>query len=53
MNSFLLHYANNLSKDDSHTIDLSALEQEIKSIKGIGEKRAEEVMKIIKKHLDV
>ncbi len=53
MNAFLLRYADNLSKDDSHTIDLGALEQEIKSIKGIGEKRAEEVMKIIEKHLGV
>ncbi len=53
MNAFLLRYADNLSKDDSNTIDLSALEQEIKSIKGISEKRAEEIMKIIERHLGI
>lgn len=47
MNAFLLRYAENLSKDGSHTIDLSVLELEIKSIKGIGKKRAEEIMRII------
>lgn len=53
MNAFLLRYADNLSKDDSHTIDLGALEQEITSVKGIGEKRAEDIMQIIEKHLGV
>jgi hypothetical protein len=36
---------------DSHVIDLLRLEQDIKSIKGIGAKKAEEVMTVIEKHL--
>ncbi len=44
-----MRYAENLTKDGS-VIDLQKLEQDIKSIKGIGEKRAEEVMVIIERH---
>ena len=52
LQGFLMCYAENLTKD-SPVIDLQKLEQEIKSIKGIGEKRAEEVMAVIEKHLGV
>lgn len=38
---------------DSKTLDLRAVEADIKAIKGIGEKRAEEIMKIFEKHLGV
>lgn len=51
LNAFLLHYAEGLN--NSHTIDLNILETEIKAVKGIGEKRAEEIMNIIEKHLGV
>ncbi len=40
LQGFLMRYAENLTKD-SPVIDLQKLEQDIKSIKGIGEKRAE------------
>lgn len=52
LQGFLMRYAENLTKN-SHVIDLPKLEQDIKSIKGIGEKRAEEVMAVIEKHLGV
>ena len=52
LQGFLMRYAENLTKD-SPVIDLPKLEQDIKSIKGIGEKRAEEVMNVIERHLGV
>ena len=52
LQGFLMRYAENLTKD-SPVIDLPKLEQDIKSIKGIGEKRAEEIMNMIEKHLGV
>ncbi|HRU98788.1 MAG TPA: hypothetical protein P5092_15305 [Ruminococcus sp.] len=41
------------ASDDDSTLDLRAVESEIKAIRGIGEKRAEEIMKIFEKHLGV
>lgn len=52
LQGFLMRYAENLTKD-SPVIDLHILEQDIKSIKDIGEKRAEEVMRVVEKHLGV
>lgn len=52
LQSFLMRYAENLT-NDIPVIDLQKLEQDLKFIKGIGEKRAEEVMRVIEKHLGV
>ena len=52
LQGFLMRYAENLTKD-SPVIDLLKLEQDIKSIKGIVERRAEEVMTVIERHLGV
>ena len=41
------------STTDDNTLDLCAVEAEIRSIRGIGEKRAEEIMTIIEHHLGV
>ena len=41
------------ASDDDSTLDLRAVESEIKAIRGIGEKRAEEIMKIFEKHLGI
>ena len=38
---------------NDNTLDLRAVEAEIRSIRGIGEKRAEEIMLIFEKHLGV
>ena len=37
--------------DDDKTLDLRAVEADIKKIRGIGEKRAEEIMSIFERHL--
>lgn len=52
LQAFLVRYAENLT-NDSPVIDLQKLEWDIKSIKGIGEKRLEAIMVIIEKHIDV
>lgn len=52
LQGFLMQYADNLTKDNP-TVDLRELEAELKTVKGIGEKRLEEIMLIIEKHLGV
>lgn len=52
LQAFLVRYADELRKD-APTIDLRAIEADIKQIRGIGEKRAEEIMRIFEKHLGV
>ena len=52
LQAFLVRYADELRKD-APTIDLRELEKDIKGVKGIGEKRAEEIMQIIERHLGV
>ena len=51
MIAFLVRYANNIA--DNRKIDLREVEKDIKAVKGIGEKRAEEIMRIFEKHLGV
>lgn len=41
------------SDDEGGTLDLRAVESEIRAIRGIGEKRAEEIMLIFEKHLGI
>ena len=45
------HAVSNLQVNDSPSIDLQAMEADIRAIKGIGEKRADEVMKVVEKHV--
>lgn len=52
LQAFLLRYANKLSENQP-TIDLREVERDIKAINGIGDKRAEEVMQVIEKHLGI
>ena len=52
MQSFLTNYYNNVMQDASEaTLDLDELRKEIGGIKGVGEKRLEEIMCVIEKHL--
>lgn len=51
LQAFLMRYADGL-REDAPTLDLRELE-DIKGVKGIGEKRAEEIMTIIERHLGV
>ncbi len=52
LQAFLMRYAEGL-REDAPTLDLRELEKDIKDIKGIGEKRADKVMKIMERHLGV
>lgn len=52
MQAFLMRYAEGL-RDGTTTIELRYVEKDIKSIRGIGEKRAEEVMSVFEKHLGI
>lgn len=52
LQAFLVRYADELQKD-APAIDLREIEKDIKAIKGIGEKRTEDIMAIFEKHLNV
>lgn len=52
LQAFLVRYADELRKD-APTIDLREVEKDIRAVKGIGEKRAEEIMRIFERHLGV
>jgi len=52
LQAFLIRYADGL-REDAPALDLRELEKDIKGVKGIGEKRAEEIMTIIERHLGV
>lgn len=52
LQAFLMRYADSL-REDAPTLDLRELEKDIKGVKGIGEKRAEEIMTIIERYLGV
>lgn len=52
LQNFLMRYADGLM-DKEHTVALRELEADIRTVKGIGEKRLEEIMAIIEKHLRV
>lgn len=54
MQNFLTNYYNNVMEDaEAPTLDLGELREEIDSIKGVGEKRLNEIMAVIEKHLSV
>ena len=43
----------NILPDEDRVLELREVEKEIRTIKGIGEKRAEEIMRIFERHLDM
>ena len=53
MQAFLMRYANGLLENDDKSIDLREVEKDLRQIKGIGDKRIEEIMAVIEKHLRV
>ncbi len=54
MQNFLTNYYNNVMADaETPTLDLGELRTELGSIKGVGEKRLDEIMAMIKKHLGI
>lgn len=52
LQAFLIRYADSL-REDAPTLDLRELEKDIRGVRGIGEKRTEEIMAIIERHLGV
>lgn len=53
LQAFLMRYANGLLENDGKSIDLREVEKDLRQIKGIGDKRIEDIMAVIEKHLDV
>ena len=53
MQAFLMRYANGWLENDGKSIDLREVEKDLRQIKGIGDKRIEEIMAVIEKHLGV
>ena len=53
LQDFLMRYANGLLENDGKSIDLREVEKDLRQIKGIGDKRIEEIMVVIEKHLGV
>lgn len=53
LQAFLMSYANGLLENDGKSIDLREVEKDLRQIKGIGDKRVEEIMAVFEKHLDV
>ncbi|MBO7473017.1 MAG: hypothetical protein J6Y71_03800 [Ruminococcus sp.] len=52
LTKFILQYGDELLGEQGKTIDLPALETELRKIKGIGGKRLEEIMVVIEKFLE-
>ena len=46
-----MHYADGLLEKGGKSIDLREVEKDLRRIKGIGDKRVEEIMAVIEKHL--
>ncbi|MBR3390396.1 MAG: hypothetical protein IKG83_07795 [Prevotella sp.] len=53
LQSFLMRYADGLLEKDGKSIDLREVEKDLRQIKGIGDKRVEEIMAVFEKHLGV
>lgn len=53
LQAFLMRYANGLLENDGKSIDLREVEKDLRQIKGIVDKRIEEIMAVIEKHLSV
>lgn len=53
LQAFLVRYADGLLENDGKTLDLRDVEKDLRQIRGIGDKRIEEIMAVIEKHLGV
>ena len=53
LQAFLIRYADGLLEKDGKSIDLREVEKDLRQIKGIGDKRVEEIMAVFEKHLGV
>lgn len=53
LQAFLMRYADGLLENDGKSLDLREVEKDLRQIKGIGDKRVEEIMAVFEKHLGV
>ena len=53
LQAFLMRYADGLLEKDGKSIDLREVENDLRQIKGIGDKRVKEIMAVFEKHLGV
>lgn len=53
LQAFLMRYADGLLEKDGKSIDLREVEKDLRQIKGIGDRRVEEIMAVFEKHLGV
>ena len=53
LQAFLIRYADGLLEKDGKSVDLREVEKDLRQIKGIGDKRVEEIMAVFEKHLGV
>lgn len=53
LQAFLVRYADGLLENDGKTIDLREVDKDLPQIKGIGDKRIEDIMAVIEKRLNV
>ena len=50
LQAFLMRYADGLLEKDGKSIDLREAEKDLRQIKGIGNRRVEEIMAVFEKH---
>ncbi|MBP7187964.1 MAG: hypothetical protein KBA55_14670 [Ruminococcus sp.] len=53
LQAFLMRYADGLLEKDGKSLDLREVENDLRQIKGVGDKRIEKIMAVIEKHLNV
>lgn len=48
---FLMRYADGLLEKDGKSLDLREVEKDLRQVKGFGDKRIEEIIAVIEKHM--
>ena len=51
LQAFLMRYADGLLEKDGKSLDLREVEKDLRQVKGFGDKRIEEIMAVIEKHM--
>ena len=51
LQAFLMRYADGLLEKDGKSVDLREVEKDLRQVKGFGDKRIEEIMAVIEKHM--
>lgn len=51
LQAFLMRYADGLLEKDGKSLDLREVEKDLRQVKGFGDKRIEEIIAVIEKHM--